>query len=396
MAFSDKELDLFLDDDTGSIKLTTDADIDAFLDDKLETLPQPRLIQQVATQAVKTALPSPDFSKPIAPTSSNPGMAGLQAAMQTLRDPTRIQATMSQPGQLAGQKVEEKTGSKLAGFATEVLLDPMNLAIGGIVAKGAAKVGSKVAGVVGERVLAPAGEILSGVRVKDIARLFNHPKEVLTASLKKSGEVMGKLEREVFKITDDEARLISKAADRSTGGSRTVVEDLIKTGKERAVAAGRDSKNWADELTPGELIAGRRGASKLTFKGKGREEFIAVKDLKSFEQSFVNKAKDHALQYLAAVRENSMARTKDAFLRVFPQNQNTSANALRGSGMFAEAMFINPLVALAHTPAATGLATLAAKLGYQSGKKVGTSAARIAGMTSLPALRALLQKQPGS
>jgi hypothetical protein len=174
------------------------------------------------------------------------------------------------------------------------------------------------------------------------------------------------------------------------------VEGLIQTGKERAVAAGREAAGWVDELTSGELIAARRAASKVSTTAKGRDSFITVKDLKSIEETFVKKGKEKALEYLGAVRENSMAQTKNAFMNLFPRNQNMSTNALRGFGSFGTAMVAGPLAALgaaaAQAPITTGAATLAAKAGYQSAKAVGGVATKAGIPTGLSAIRDFLQK----
>lgn len=93
-------------------------------------IPHPDLteaLREGMTEGVKTALPSPEYNQPLSPTSDNPVMGGAQAALQTLRDPTRISPTMSQPGEVAGNAVEDNVGGttgKVAGFATKVLLDP--------------------------------------------------------------------------------------------------------------------------------------------------------------------------------------------------------------------------------------------------------------------------------
>lgn len=73
-------------------------------------------------------------AEPLQPTSGNPVMGALQAAGQTLQNPLRVSPTISQPGQLVGQKVEDAIGpnhpylGKAAGMVTSALLDPQSYA----------------------------------------------------------------------------------------------------------------------------------------------------------------------------------------------------------------------------------------------------------------------------
>jgi hypothetical protein len=336
-------------------------------------------------------------AEPIQPTSGNPVMGALQAAGQTLQNPLRVSPTLSQPGQIAGQKAEDAIGpnhpilGKLANIATSAALDPQSYALGPA-AEGLGKVADQAAGVVGEKVLAPAGELASATKIRDIKRLFENPLEVLTADGKKAGAAMGDLEKNVFNVTEDETRLIAKAGDRTPGTARTVVEGLIQEGKDRAAAAGKDTANWATELTPGELLAARRAASKMSTTAQGRDSYINYKDLKSIEDAFVAKGQEKAMEYLQAVRQSSMAKTRQAFLSLFPRNQNMSTNALRGVGMVALG-HVNPAAALAMSPITTGAATLAAKAAYGIGKAVGRPVAQAGIPTGLAAIRSFLSNK---
>jgi hypothetical protein len=73
-------------------------------------------------------------AEPLQPTSGNPVMGALQAAGQTLQNPVRISPTLSQPGQIAGQKAEDAIGpnhpilGKVANVATSMALDPQSYA----------------------------------------------------------------------------------------------------------------------------------------------------------------------------------------------------------------------------------------------------------------------------
>lgn len=90
----------------------------------------------IAKSAISAALPSPSSFNPISPEGPNPASMGISAALQTLRDPTRISPTLSQPGQVAaesqtGQAIEQaaqnvgipKAASK---FAIQTALDPQS------------------------------------------------------------------------------------------------------------------------------------------------------------------------------------------------------------------------------------------------------------------------------
>jgi hypothetical protein len=90
-------------------------------------------IREGVTQGAQGALPSPSFAQPLAPTSPNPVIGGAQAALQTLRDPTRIQATEQQaltkmvgePIENAGKAVGFPETAKPVAFAAKTVLDPL-------------------------------------------------------------------------------------------------------------------------------------------------------------------------------------------------------------------------------------------------------------------------------
>lgn len=98
----------------------------------------------VAKSAIGTALPSPDFNKPIEGQTQgglmDTPLAALKAAGQTLSNPTRISPTVSAPGQAAGDAVENKLTNlgapgyiaKPAGFVTGMILDPQTYMLGGL------------------------------------------------------------------------------------------------------------------------------------------------------------------------------------------------------------------------------------------------------------------------
>lgn len=112
-------------------------------------------VSKYLTPGIKAALPSSEALNPISPEvkSSSPWdvvKGAADAAFQTLRDPSRISPTLSQPAQAAGEKVDQEltdSGSPilgtLAGGATSLILDPQTYLLGGVAnPKGLAKVGS--------------------------------------------------------------------------------------------------------------------------------------------------------------------------------------------------------------------------------------------------------------
>lgn len=89
-------------------------------------------MMDTAKAGLSAALPSPSFNQPIAPTSDNPAIGALQAAGQTLRDPTRIASTVGQPGEEVGNAIEKfgqdinaPITGKLGGFLTKTALNPL-------------------------------------------------------------------------------------------------------------------------------------------------------------------------------------------------------------------------------------------------------------------------------
>lgn len=85
-----------------------------------------------ATEGLKAAIPSPSFNEPLTPTSPNPAIGGAQAALQTLRDPTRIESSKNQLLEQGGKAVENFGESinapitgKVGGFITKTAADPL-------------------------------------------------------------------------------------------------------------------------------------------------------------------------------------------------------------------------------------------------------------------------------
>ena len=296
-------------------------------------------VKEGAMAGLRAALPSPDFSQPLSPTSQNPAMAGLQAAGQTLRDPTRIAPTTSQPGQIAGQAVEKKlgggTGAKAAGFVTEMALDPVNLLSGAAGAKAIMK-GRPVLDFAGEQA-AKLAEGLSNVPLKNIKTLFKNPLEILRApSSKEAGKVL-QTAKTLAGITEDEEFLISKAADRAMGGARAVGEALRPTFKKAPA-----------DLTTGELMALKRAAGKLSQAGGSEGALWSGLD-KEVSAALKKRASD----ITDALDVYAKSKTKESFMNLFPRTKAGKVDYFKALGTG----YTNGLT----SPIAVGIGTLAAR-----------------------------------
>jgi len=448
MSLKDKDIDSFLDDESGTVRLQTDSDIDAFLDDAPTAPPSPML--GVARQAAGAALlpfnPANEL-QPIQPQGSNPLMMALDAAKQTLQNPLRISPTLSQPGQLAGEAVENRIGGlpgKAAGLAAQVALDPQTYALGpaGDAVNAAAK---NVAGVAGKEA-AVLAQSLSGVKEHAIRELFKNPAKVLTAQTEKqSGQLYGALKKAAG-ITDLEEKLIAKAGDRTPGVARTVAEqlqakaaqaanlpvvsaDYIKQATKPAAVfignqtfpgaapmplfniignhpsrnstvtldrikqegleiIGREARATGQEpagvgLTLGELIAARRAASKVAQHAKGSEKYLYAKDAAEYTRQL----QERAPQILEAIKEVARSKTRGEFLRLVPRQKSNT-----GHGDFFKAG--TALLTMGATsPLSVGLGTLAARGAYSAtaGALGNPVAKRVLPGGALAAIRDFLQ-----
>jgi len=392
--------------------------------------------QEVAQQAAKAATGGAQANQPLSPTSSNPALSAFQAAMQTLQSPGRIVASTSAGANELGNTVAEQgfgpaplftsLASKVSGLpigqatalshnpaltaaqalGTQVASDPMTFLGGSSEAgklAGSAIDDTAKMGV--NKILAPAGEILSGTKQRTIKALFNDPMGTLTAmSPKEAGGLLGDVYKTLNNgqgLTEDEMRQIAKAGDRGTGGSQSVYDDVLQKIKDYAA----DPEN-ADMPTMGDLIAGRRAASKLSTIRKGMEGYQTVKDLNTFEDHMNALDPEGTTKILAALKEVSKAKNLSAFMNLFPMNANTSANALRGSSMLAspllgallghgsaEGVALGTLAAIAHSPIATGVGTLAARGAYDVGRGALTNPLTLGALASSP-LQSVQQNLP--
>jgi hypothetical protein len=345
-------------------------------------------------------------AQPLQPTSGNPVMGGLQAAGQTLQNPLRVAPTLSQPGQIAGQKVEDAIGpshpmlGKAAGLVTSTALDPLSYTTGpiGDTAGKALDSGAQWAG----KEAATGLSSVSGVKVADIFKLFKNPGEIVTAgSSKDAGAAYGALKK-VLGVGETEEKLIAKAGDRAPGVSRTVAEDLIQKAKSAELekmgvqaekggytAAQLDSvplEQAANNLTLGEHIAARRAALKMAQDGKGSESALYAQNASALSKALEARQPE----VLNAISTTAKAKTKEEFMRFFPRQKSN-----RGAADFFKA--IGTLFSAGLTsPAATGAATLAAKGVYGVGKAALGNAVVKRGVpaVTVSTIRNFLQKRP--
>jgi hypothetical protein len=117
---------------------------DGYIEDNTASVPQSSPIMG----AVSQALPNIERSTaPLQPTSSNPMVAGAQAAMQTVMNPGRAYSTMSKGAEELGNITAEKLGQAgvnpilgaVAGFGASIAADP-----GTFVGAGASKLAPAV------------------------------------------------------------------------------------------------------------------------------------------------------------------------------------------------------------------------------------------------------------
>jgi hypothetical protein len=168
--------------------------------------PQETSMGDVAKQALQSGLSaSPEFNKPLSLAEDASPMGaikgGAQAALETLKDPTRLSATSQQPGDIAGEAVKEKTGSSVAGFATKMALDPMTWTFG-------AEINPK-------SLIEAAKEKASGLK-DSIINLFKTPatEEELASATKNVQDAMVKARSSIGKKLGEMRGTDEKALDR--------------------------------------------------------------------------------------------------------------------------------------------------------------------------------------
>ncbi len=377
-------------------------------------------VKNVAGRLVQPLIGDPSkFGQPIQTTSTNPAGRLLQALQQSvnLTGPSRLSASLSQPGQIAGQAVERSIGpdrpilGKTANFLTAMALDPQTYISGQGIAKGAVNLGTKALKKVGQE-SAALGSAVSGVKLRDIKTLFDNPTDVITAlSTKEAGGKLG-VAKKAAGVTREDEFLISKAGDRSTGGARTVGEQLrprfdlstipetkmpslqeLRQGSPRAIfignqefpgqkpvglynivgdhpsagstvslaalqkegipVIGKTVKAVPAEgtLSVGELVALNRAAGKLGAEAKGSEKALWAPIAAQAKEQLHTRAKAVA----EAIDLYAKAATKENFTRLVPRGATGKPDFFRTVGAIG--------TGLVTSPAAVGIATLGVKAG---------------------------------
>lgn len=282
---------------------------------------------------------------------------------------------VSETASQVGADVARATGSRLAGFGTAAALDPLTYAGGLAGAKVAGTVGAKTADVIGNQAAAIASGA-SNVPIKSIKSFFRNPMAVLKApSSKEAGAVLQKA-KELAGITREEEFLIAKAADRGTGGARTVAEEL----RPRFEGTVKD----AIPLTIGELLAFNRAAGKLASEAKGSDKFLW-----SGVKAKVQKALESQATKLAEALEGyALSKTKDAFKSIVPLTKQGRADYLKMIGTGLTFGLTSPLAIGAGTLLAKGANTLLQPAAKASGFALGS----IIGKSGTDALNRIQQR----
>ena len=246
---------------------------------------------------------------------------------------------------VAGESVENATGSKAAGVAANIALDPTTYVGAGAAGKAMGKLGtgaveSGVAKTIGQEITKIASGV-SNVSMQAIRKLFSDPMSVIKAgSSKEAGQIL-QTAKKVAGVTREEEFLIAKAADRGTGGARTVGEAL----RPRFEGLVKDGA----ELSVGELMALNRAAGKLSIGASGSEKALWSGVAKNVKKALEAKVPD----IVDGLEKVSMAKTKEAFKSVVPVTKAGRADYMKLIGTF--------LTAGLTSPAAIGLGTLATK-----------------------------------
>lgn len=295
-------------------------------------------IGDVGKQALQAAMPSPEAFKPLTPTSPNPILGGAQAALQTLRDPTRISPTVSQPGQVAGEAVKKATGSGVAGFVTSVLADPQTyLGMGkGQIPEGMQKQLSKL------------GEVLTGVDKRSFQTLANQPEEVLKAAPSSvTGKIFGDMKAQAG-VTPVEERALATDIDVSRKSYNKIMENVDK-GQTPSVADLLRVKIAGNKIVQSDPSASGQVARDIGNKVNPLLEQIAP-DVYNAQQA------------------NHMSQVKESFMNIFPQGKNMM-NYFRTISMLAGSA-IHGIGAL-ESPVVAGAATLAGSQAIKYGATAG-------------------------
>lgn len=272
---------------------------------------------QVASTAIEAALPSASYNEPLKPTSSNPAMAAAQAAMQTFRDPTRIQASISGGAEQLGNLTAERMGqagvnpylSAATGLGVSMASDPSSY-IGG----GMGKVGGKL--------------------------------DDAAAALVKAGKQQG-LDLTIGELRQSKPLLLlERALENTPGGSKVLaplrqkrMEQLVKLrdslvaqgGEPQAIEkVGLEIQDLASKVIKTQENIQQAGASKLLSEGANKlgvsqeaPEVLASKALEAIKKS----SKDEADRVSAAFSE--LEDILPQGLKIYPKETVTLAARLK-------------------------------------------------------------------
>lgn len=257
---------------------------------------------------------------------------------------------------------EPKDGEKLGNFAGE-MADPRTYPLNAVGGKALglagtlAKKGMKSAG----NVAAEGVEMLTGVHPHNTKALFNEPVDVAFAKGKDIlRRVFGKgsagKDMQAAKInagvTPEEERMIAQV---DLGGYKKVADDMAKK-----VASG-------DDLSVGEMLAGKKAAGKVSSKGEGSAKAIYGKDFAKMDEMLAEKAP----AVKEAQKEISKIKTAEAFMTPFARKGGSAkghfVRNVLGGGMLATG---NPAGAI-FSPLTAGVGTVAASAATKGAELVG-------------------------
>lgn len=371
-----------------------------------------------ALEGLKTALPSPSALLPIQPTGNNPYTLGIEGALQTLRDPSRISPTISLPGQAASEsnfsqqtqkQLEQSTGipQPVSKFVEQALLDPQTY-LGmtpGEIPEGM------------QKQLASLGETLSGVDRRNFLELANNPSKVLSSEPSSFTGKIFQQAKERAGVTAEDERSIATKEDFRRNIYNTVlgkiddaskpelspavkVGDNILTGNAHSEIAPKAAQIQLEGLQKGQNLTPTSGfidkegqfvnlddlQNKISdygdnpfapskpdvsvadlLKAKKAGQLMAKSDnsTSGFFYNEINNKINPLLKQMApevyeAQQATHLSKVKESFQNIFPQGQGYQ-KYIRTIGMLAGSLFHG--VGALESPAVAGALTLAGSQG---------------------------------
>lgn len=365
--------------------------------------------------------------------------AGIESPLpgSFLSTPVRLlQNAAGQAGADVARAAQPSIGTvpaRAAGFGTSMALDPTSYVSAGMGARAAKSGLDAVAGPIG-RQLAKGAEGMSNVPVKNIVKLFKDPAQVLKAlSAKKTSPELNAAKR-AMGVTPEDEFLIGRAADRTPGASRTVVDDIREKLKADFITQGINPKTIKPTDKPIALYIGRQDWGKgmpsedmfniygnhpkntstvtkaqldelgipvmgralgvktskqvpASFKNLTAGDLLALnraagkvaKESKGSEKVLYGRLKAAAVKEVQersprvaeALEKYALGKTKESFQSPFPLNKSGKADFFKTAAA--------PMVGFATSPMVVGAGTLAARGAYEAGKPVVAGAGALAG-----------------